>query len=480
MKRFISSAAWLLIGHIGRMGAQLIGVSIIARLLTPADFGVVAIAMTASNLAGLLRDLGTGPAAVRSRDASPQFLGGIYSVQLLISVTLAVVLVASAPALGRFYAAPALSNVLVIFALVFPITALGSVHLIVLERAMRYREISIIELVSYAAGLGVAVLLARAGVGVESLAYQPVANAVVQTVLVRLRAGVALAPAHPRHARSAARGSAAVTSFQLFNYLARNLDSPVAGKLATTAFVGSYSMATRLSQLPAQAIGMLLSRASLPMLAGADRDDPSLSRDVAAIGAIALWASAGACLMLASLRTTITAVLFGHQWLETVPGQLQWLLPAAALASMSTALVGIMTGLGAGRSLVFVGAAGALGHVAAVTTCMIVDPLRLPIAVTVSSGVGLLAAVTGLQGLLSRRGLTRLGGASVIPVLLVIAYPLLHAGLAWGGGAWRRTVVHEIVEAVAVAGAMAPLVFQQWRHLRRARHPAPAATVCQA
>lgn len=477
MRRFISSAAWLMVGHIGRMGAQLIGVSIIARLLTPADFGVVAIAMAASNLAGLLRDLGTGPAAIRSRDASPRFLGGIYSVQLLISVTLAVAICASAPALGRFYAAPALSSVLIILAVTFPLTAFGSVHLIVMERAMRYREISFIELVSYAAGLAIAVMLAHAGVGVESLAFQAVANAAVQTVLLRLRSGFSLIPTHPRHARSAAKGSAAVTSFHLFNYLVRNLDSPVAGKLATASFVGSYSMATRISQLPSQAIGMLLSRASVPMLAGEDRNAASLSRDVAAVTAIALWASVGACLMLVSLRTTITAVLFGRQWLDSVPGQLQWLLPAAALASMTAALVGIMTGLGAGRSLTFVGASGALGHVAALTICMITDPLRLPVAVMVSSTIGLVAAVAGLQVVLRRRGLTCLGRGSAIPVVLAIAYPPVQVLLASWGGAWSRTVVHEAIEAGVVAVVIAPFVAHQLRH---ARQPAPAATVCRA
>ena len=133
MSRVLSSVSWLFFGQVGRIASQLVGVSVIARLLTPADFGVIAIALMVSNLAGLLRDMGTGPAAIRSPDGSARFLGGIYSVQLVIGLILAAALLLLAQPLASFYRVDALERVLIIFSVVFPLSALGGVHLIVLK-----------------------------------------------------------------------------------------------------------------------------------------------------------------------------------------------------------------------------------------------------------------------------------------------------------------------------------------------------------
>lgn len=463
MRRLVSNASYLLLGHVGRVASQLIGMSIIARLLTPADFGTVSIAMVVSNLAGLLRDLGTGPAAIRSRDASPRFLGGIYSVQLAISITLAVAICAAAPFLASFYRAGSLRDVLVTMSVVFPITAFGSVHLIVLERRERYRAVSMIELVSYVAGLVVAAALAWFGVGVMSLALQAVVNAAVQTVLMRRVAGVAIAPAHPRYARSAASGSAAVTSYHLSNYVAKNLDPALAGRLASIQFVGSYSMATRITQLPSQAIGMLLSRASLPMLSRAGQDRPELTRNVTGVLDLAVWASAFACLGLASVRTLATGLLFGGQWLGSVPAQLQYLFPAAALTSIAAVLVGMMTALGAGRALTVVGALTATAHVAILAAFMLASATLLPVAVFVSSTVGFAVAAVALRRMLGGLGLEVALLRRCAPVLLVLAYPPVQAAMDHLTGAGSRSLGRELVEGAAVTVAFGVLAGLHFR-----------------
>jgi O-antigen/teichoic acid export membrane protein len=453
MRQFVSNTSYLLMSHVGRIGSQLIGVSIIARLLTPADFGTVAIAMVVSNLAGLLRDLGTGPAAIRSRDATPSFLGGIYTVQLTISMILAAAICVAAPLLATFYRTESLRSVLFAFSVVFPISALGSVHLIVLERNQRYRAISIIELASYVAGLTAAAATAYLGFGVLSLAFQAVVNAAVQTVLVRSVAGVAIEPEHPKHARSAASGSAAVTSFHLFNYVARNLDAAVAGRLATAGFVGSYSMATRIAQLPSQAIGMLLSRASIPMLSRAGQTRAELTRNICGVIDLAVWGSAGVCLLLASLRTSVTAVLFGPQWLSTVPAQLSYLLPAAALISVAAVLVGIMTALGAGRALTAVGALTAAAHVCILSVCLRISPSLLPLAAFASGTAAFTFAASALVLMLRELEIDVMSAWRALPIVVVLTYPGTQLVLDRMMPAATRSIGREVVEGSIVSAS---------------------------
>lgn len=466
MSRVLSSVSWLFFGQVGRIASQLVGVSVIARLLTPADFGVIAIALMVSNLAGLLRDMGTGPAAIRSPDGSARFLGGIYSVQLVIGLILAAALLLLAQPLASFYRVDALERVLIIFSVVFPLSALGGVHLIVLERAQRYRDISAIDLLAYVGGLLVAVALASAGIGVESLAAQAVVSAALQTILQRRAAGMVLRPTHPRHARSAAGGSLAVTSFHLMNYVVRNSDTGVAGRLASADFVGAYSMAGRIAQMPTQLIGMLVSRVSVPMLSAEGLDRDTLAHNAQRMIAGTLLASALVCLVLVALRQTVTALLFGAQWLDSVPPQLVWLLPAAALTSTSAVVVGVMTAFGATVALTRTGVLSAIAHALALLAGLSVDVRWLPASILASALMALGIALLQLRAVQADRTMSPVRLMPLVPVVLLLVACALWSDtllLAAAGSDPVRPIGLELLEAGAVALLLSALAAGQWR-----------------
>jgi len=465
MKRAISNAGWLLTGHVGRVGSQLLGVSIIARILTPADYGVVAIAMVVSSLAGLLRDLGTGPAAIRSSDSSLEFYGGIYTVQLLICAFLTSFIIVASPFLSEFYNNEKLTRILLIISLIFPITALGSVHLIVLEKSQRYRVISLIEVSSYIVGLGVAVVFARMGIGAESLAYQGVANAVVQTILLRKAADIHLVPMHPKYAKSAANGSAAVSSFYFFNYIIKNSDMVVAGRLATIDFLGGYSMATRIAQMPSQAIGALLSRISVPFLSHTEIDKPELSKNISGLIEFAIFSSVGVCLVLVSFRDTITGLLFGSQWLMSVPAQLNFLLPAAALTSVASVVVGIMTAMGATTALPKIGSFSAISHVCILAVLMWISPSLLPMAIFFSCAASFIIAIHSLMLMLIEKQIYIFRASTFFPLIFIFVYPFIELALGHSSQILHRSLTKEIIESTGVAFLCLGLVLFRKRRI---------------
>lgn len=420
MSHLLSNFSWLFLSQIGRIVTQMLGLAIIARILTPADFGVIAIAFAVSNLAGLFRDMGTGPAAIRSSDGSSEFLGGIYTVQLFISLIVGGILLLASRPLANFYSIDSLASVLVVFALVFPLSALGGVHLIVLERAQRYRDISAIELLSYTGGLLAAILLARAGFGVVCLAAQAVVNSGIQTMLVRRAAGIVLRPRHPRHARSALGGSLAVASFHLMNYLVRNSDIAVAGRMATVDFVGTYSMSCRIAQIPTQLIGMLVSRVSIPMLSAVHADRGATSRTAESIIVGSLLTCTAVCIVLLAMRQTVTSIFFGAQWLGSVPQQLVWLLPAAAFTSTTAVTVGVMTALGATRSLTWTGVFSAVAHVVALVGCLSVAVSWLPVAILLSALIGVVISLIHLRMVQSTQAMAPIRVMGLLPTTFLL------------------------------------------------------------
>lgn len=462
VKRAFTNVSWLFLSQVGRIVTQLLGVSIIARLLTPGDFGVIAVAFMVSNLAGLLRDMGTGPAAIRSRDGSQLFLGGIYSAQLTISIILAVVILLLAMPMSQFYHMDTLARVLILFAVVFPVSALGGVHLIVLERAQRYREISMIELFSYIVGLAVAVIFARVGLGVESLAYQAVTNALVQTVLMRKVAAVRIVPTHPRNARSAAGGSVAVSSYHLLNYVVRNSDIAIAGRLAQSDFVGAYSMANRIAQMPSQLIGMLVARVSVPMLAGEGLSRNKQSQNVEILVGFALVVGAAVCLVLVSLRQNISALVFGPQWLTIVPPQLVWLLPAAALTSTTAVLIGVMTALGAKRQLTGTGLSSAACHLVILVAIISVDIKWLPSAILLSAIISFALAVLYLRSLQTTEGLTPIRLICLLPGMPLIAFPIWQDTMFFFGELGTRGLSTEITQSAISLAVLFLFSVLQW------------------
>lgn len=476
MSRFKSSMSWLFFGQIARIVSQLLGISAIARLLMPADFGVIAIALMVSNLAGLLRDMGTGPAAIRSPDRSMKFLGGIYSIQLLIGLILAAVLLLLATPLAKFYRTEALVAVLVIQSTVFPLSALGGVHLIVLERAQRYRDIAAIDLISYIGGLLVAIGLASSGIGVESLAIQAVVTAAIQTVLQRNAAGVALRPTHPRHAQSVAGGSLAVTSFQLMNYLVRNSDITVAGRLASTDFVGTYSMAGRIAQLPTQLIGLLVARVSIPMLSNADTDLATRARNAEYLITGTLLVSTMICLGLVATRHTVTSILFGAKWLISMPPQLVWLLPAAALTSTSAVAVSVITAFGATSALTRIGLLSAAAHGMALVIGLSVNIYWLPAAILLSALMNLTIAIVHLRMLQLNLAMSPMRVTLLIPaILLMMSYSFWSDTLLLPGqGPYSmRTLGYEVLEAVGIVLLMLSISAKQWCALFRQQPTIP-------
>jgi PST family polysaccharide transporter len=341
--------------------------------------------------------------------------------------------------------------------------------LIVLERAQRYRDISAIDLVSYLSGLLVAIALATVGIGAESLAVQAVVTAALQTVLQRRAAGIILRPTHPSHARSAAHGSLAVTSFHLTNYVVRNSDTGVAGRLASADFVGNYSIAGRIAQMPTQLIGLLVSRISVPMLSAEGLDRYTLAHVAQMMIAGTLLASALVCLVLVALRQTVTALLFGAQWLDSVPPQLVWLLPAAALTSTSAVVVGVMTAFGATVALTRTGVFSAIAHALALLAGLSVDMRWLPASILVSALMALGIALLQLRAVQTDRSMSSVRLMPLMPVvLLLIACALWSDTLLLASAASEpvRSIGLELVEAGALALLLSLLIAWQLRAWR--------------
>lgn len=307
---------------------------VLARLLPPADFGLLALAMVFVGFAELVAALGMGPALVRLAVLTPQHLQVATSLALLIGSGFALLLVLGAEWLAQLFATPALALMLSVLALGLWLTALAAVSRGQLLRAMDFRRLYRIDLIAYLVGYaGVSVPLALLGFGVWSL--------VLGTVTQLSLSAVMLLWHYPPH-RPGWGGQAlhdllgfgvGVSANNTVNYLAANVDYLVIGKFLDATALGLYTRAYQLVTFPLTKIAATLSGVLFPAYAEIQQDQERLRRAyLLSVNAVALLTFP----LLASLAVTAEVVivgLYGGAWQVAAPS-----LAILALAGMFKAI----------------------------------------------------------------------------------------------------------------------------------------------
>ena len=214
---------------------------IMARLLTPFDFGVAGSVAIFVTLATRLTNVGFNVALVRHKDLRPEHSSSVFVIVLGLGVAAYTGLVAGAPWIASFFRAPQLTEVVRVAALCFLITPFGSVPAAMMSRDMRFRQTAIVDWISTVTQAGTGIFLAWRGYGYWSLVYGQLAGDVASTVTRLLfadwRPSLHFSVAAVKELLSFGTG---VFAKRLLDYGASNLDSLVVGRVLGVAALGFY------------------------------------------------------------------------------------------------------------------------------------------------------------------------------------------------------------------------------------------------
>jgi len=158
---------------------QIVTTIILARLLAPADFGLVAIVAALTSFVPMLIDLGLTDSTVQNDHITPEQISGLFWLSLATGTTVAVLLLVASPAIASIYKQPSLSNVAAAWAATFVLYALSLQHMALLRRAMKFRQIAGIEITASVCGSGVTIMMAYFGFGYWALVMRPVISAAI-------------------------------------------------------------------------------------------------------------------------------------------------------------------------------------------------------------------------------------------------------------------------------------------------------------
>ena len=374
--RTASAAVWLVGGRFLTRGIDLILLLLLARLLVPADFGLVAIAMTLISLVEAILELPLGAVLVSLPAIERAHLDTAFTLSLLRGLALAAIVAACAWPFAAIYHDARLAPVICVLGLAPALRGLASPNMVHFAQALDFRRDFVIDLTGKLVGLATAAAIAFA-----TRSYWGIVIGTVSVPAGMLIASYVLAPHRPRLTLatwSVFRGFLAFsTAAQAAAAFSWQCDRLILGRLVPHALLGAYSLANDIAYLPEQALIKPIVRpvsAALMLV----RDDPDRLRSAyAKTVAVILGIGLPVMLGLSLLADPAVRLVLGGKWLAAVP-MLAW-LPLTLIPALYWApLPSLVVTLGRPRLLLHFN----LAEVA----------LRVPLIVT----GGILASVPGV------------------------------------------------------------------------------------
>jgi O-antigen/teichoic acid export membrane protein len=311
---------WNTAGQVASRILNLLFILVLARLLTPRDFGLVAIGTAIIAFATVLTDIGVGSALVqRQHDIRDNASAAFYMNALAVLLLGGSLLLLSGP-IARFYGQPAVSRVLPLLIAAFLVRGLMATHEAYLRKRMLFRRLQLINVSSVAAYGGLAVLLAWLGAGVWSLAWGVLLGACVYASLVLAGSGMPLSlNPHFRRWRDLFAFGRWVFLGGMLTWVLQSGDNLAVGKFLGPSALGVYSIAYGYGLLPAALVGGAVAQALFPAYARLQGDLDQLRTLVSRIvrlSAAVCFPMAGAFLFAAG---DVLVALMGPKWTRVGP-----------------------------------------------------------------------------------------------------------------------------------------------------------------
>ncbi|MBB04265.1 MAG: hypothetical protein CML03_01875 [Pseudooceanicola sp.] len=252
-KRSVRGGVITLVSQAFTVIMQLASTVVLARMLTPDDYGVMGMVLSFVALAALFKDLGLSSAAIQKANLTTDQQTNLFWINALFGLLLSAIVAAAAPLVAWFYGRPELVAMTWILSLTFLFGGLSAQHNAMMVRNMHFGRQGIVNIAGIAVTFAVSVSLAWLGYGYLALAWGHVAGAAGRALLIW-----SFSPFVPgRWTRLAGtkdmvKFGANVTGFNIVNYFSRNLDNILIGKFVGADALGVYGRAYQLMLFPIQ------------------------------------------------------------------------------------------------------------------------------------------------------------------------------------------------------------------------------------
>jgi O-antigen/teichoic acid export membrane protein len=421
--RTLRGTAWAYGSYIGGQALVLVSTAILARLLSPSEFGVVALALVFMTLLDTVSDLGLSPALVISKaEELRERADTVFAFTVGLGALLSAGTAALAPLAALFFDQPELVGLLAVLGLNFVLRSFGATHYALAQKSRDFRSRTVAELAGVLTRGATGIALALAGFGAWSLVLGYLAGTAALTAtlwwLVPWRPSGRLSRAHlPRMLRF----GTTLTGVDILAAVISQVDYVFVGRVLGTNALGLYTLGFRLPEMLIISLAVVAGRVLFPAFAAVDRD--ALGRaflvSVRYAAVVALPLAAG----LAALAEPFVLAVFGEAWRGSIE----------SMRVLSLYALGVALGIPAGIAYKATGQAGILLKLAIPRTVLVVASIAVFVGDGIVAVAACQAAVAGLfavigLGIASR--MLRVGPAQLASAIVPAAVAAVGMGAA--------------------------------------------------
>ena len=262
-KKVVSGFRWLAIGKIaGQVVTWAVTIYVI-RILTPEDYGLMAMAMVVIGFLALFDELGMGAAIVQQETLDDNMVAQVFGLVIVINFSAFALLIAISPLIADFFGEPRLIEITWALALQFPLLAIQIIPDAIIRRRMQFQKKSIVNFVAMVASSFATLGLAIAGYGVWALVLGSVTTAAIRTIGYIIAARYFCVPVFSFSGLGrAVKFGTQVTGERVLWFIYSQADIFLVGRILGKELLGYYSVAIHLASLPMTKLGAIVNEVS--------------------------------------------------------------------------------------------------------------------------------------------------------------------------------------------------------------------------
>lgn len=317
-----AAVRWIAAAMVVKAGLQFLQLAILARLLVPADFGLMAVVVALTGFLQIFADFGVSFAIIHHQTISREQLSSLYWLNVGSSFVLAVLVALVSPWVAGYYLQPELEPLLALSAVTLVIGAVGQQIKVVAEKNMRFDALAKVEVAAAITGILFAVGIALAGGGVYALVGGAMANAAMLTSLlwVFLADGWRPMPVFRiREIRPFLRFGAYMIGDNLLNTANSQVDVLLGAKIVGTQSIGAYSVTKDFCLGVSRAFNPIITRVGTPLMAKAQSDGTLVKTVYLQTMRMTASVNFPVYIAIGVFAPEVVNIVFGHKWSDAVP-----------------------------------------------------------------------------------------------------------------------------------------------------------------
>lgn len=319
-KKTLSGMIWSFVQRFGTMAISFVSNIVLARLLTPDDYGTIGMLMIFIAVANTFVDGGFGSALIQKKEPTKEDYSTIFWWNMFLSVVLYGLLFIGAPAVARFYNLPLLCDVLRVQGIVLIINALSIIQQNQLRKQLKFKRLAIVTVISATLSAGIAIILAYMGWGVWALVAQQLMLSGFTTILLWIvNQWYPLLIFSKESFKQLFGFGGFILVSNIINTFCDNIQGLLLGKFAVASTLGLYTQARKLEEISSTSISSIVNQVAYPVLSQKQDDKTALVNIIRKFVTLIATFVFPLMLYLILIAEPLITFLYSERWIECVP-----------------------------------------------------------------------------------------------------------------------------------------------------------------